>query len=332
MFKRTDFVGPRCFSGILCIGLIAGGLSPATANAQAYPTKPITVVVPYPPGSTSDTLMRMLGPKLTEALGQTVIIENRSGASTGIGSKHVASSTPDGYTVLIQAPNVVTNEYVFDKLDWNRKDFKPVSLLVRWSNLLVAGPAASVKGFNDMVAGGKVNSGSFTYGTPGIGSLSHLAIEMLKRHAGLPMDHITYNGPAPMMNDLLGGHIQYGVTNPANLMPLTLDNKSNVTSMVVLSSKRDPTIPDIPSLADFGINGIDSNGWLGILVPANTPDAIVERLNAAFVKALNDADIQKRIKPMYLESVGGTSKEFATYLDSESKKWGEAVQSAGLKR
>src|SRR5690606_13753464 len=130
MFKRNKLSGASGYLGILCMGLIVGGLSPASANAQSYPTKPITVVVPYPPGSTSDTLMRLLGPKLSESLGQSVIIENRSGASTGIGSKHVAGAAPDGYTVLIQAPNIVTNEFVFDKLDWNRSDFKPVTLLV----------------------------------------------------------------------------------------------------------------------------------------------------------------------------------------------------------
>ncbi len=331
MFKRNHYSVAKSIVSGLCMAFMASVLGSGLAVAQEYPVKPITVIVPYPPGSTTDSLMRMLSPKLTERLGQPIIVENRSGASTSIGSSHVAHAAADGYTILIQAPNIVTNEYMFDNLDWKYSDFKPVTLLVRWSNILVAGPAAPTKDFSDMVAAGKNGSSTFTYGTPGIGSLSHLAIEMLNRDAGLSMAHITYNGPAPMTTDLLGGHIKYGVTNPANLMPLVLDKKNQVTPLVVLSSRRDPTIPNIPSLADFGIDGIDSNGWLGIVVPVQTPDAIVERLNSAFVGALSDDGIQKRVKSLYLESIGSTPESFAEYLDSESRKWGEAIKAANIR-
>jgi tripartite-type tricarboxylate transporter receptor subunit TctC len=331
MFKRYKFDAVRSTISFLCLLFIANWLNPGLAVAQPYPNKPITVVVPYPPGSTTDSLMRMLGPKLAEKLGQTVIIDNRSGASTSIGTSHVAKAAPDGYTVLIQAPNLVTNEYMFDNLDWKYGDFKPVTLLVKWSNLLVAGPDASVKDFRAMVASGEKDSSSFTYGTPGIGSLSHLAIEMLNRHAGIAMAHITYNGPAPMMTDLIGGHIKYGVTNPANLMPLVQDKKSRVTPLVVLSSQRDKTIPDVPSLADFGIDGIDSNGWLGIVVPERTSDEIVARLNAAFVETLNEEDIQKQVRKIYLEPIGSTPESFAEYLDSESRKWGAAIKAVRIR-
>ena len=306
-------------------------LPTGSALAQDYPARAVTLVVPYPPGSATDVVARLLQPKLALALKQNVIVENRGGASTNIGTEFVSRATPDGYTVLIQAPNIATNEFVFSSLRWKREDFAPVSLLVRWSNVLLAGPSAEVRDLKQLLAGGKVASAGYNYGSPGPGSLSHLAMEMLQSRNDLAMQHVTFTGPAPMITSLLGGHIQYGATNPANFMSIVKDGKTKLSPMAVLGSQRDATIPDVPALSEFGITGVESYGWLGALVPALTPPAVITKLNVELIKALHLPEIQERLKANYLEPTGSTPEEFARFILSENRKWGEATKAVGIK-
>lgn len=306
-------------------------LATGSALAQDYPARAVTLVVPYPPGSATDVVARLLQPKLALALKQNVIVENRGGASTNIGTEFVSRATPDGYTVLIQAPNIATNEFVFSSLRWKREDFAPVSLLVRWSNVLLAGPSAEVRDLKQLLAGGKVASAGYNYGSPGPGSLSHLAMEMLQSRNDLAMQHVTFTGPAPMITSLLGGHIQYGATNPANFMSIVKDGKTKLSPMAVLGSQRDATIPDVPALSEFGITGVESYGWLGALVPALTPPAVITKLNVELIKALHLPEIQERLKANYLEPTGSTPEEFARFILSENRKWGEATKAVGIK-
>jgi tripartite-type tricarboxylate transporter receptor subunit TctC len=329
--RITSFALRRC-SGLLIAAFTLLALMPVSRlAAQDFPSRQLTLVVPYPPGSTSDMVARLLATKLSESMKHNVIVENRGGASTNIGTEYVSRAAPDGYTVLLQAPNIATNEFSFSKLSWKRDDFAPVSLLLRWSNVLVAGPGAEMRDFRQLMAASKEASASFNYGTPGVGSLSHLAIEMLKARTGLSMLHVSYTGTAPMITSLIGQHIHYAATNPANFMSHVLGAKHKVTPMVVLGSQRDPSIPDVPSLAEFGVNGIESYGWLGALVPAKTPPAVIEKLNAELLKALALPDVQKQLKASYLEPRGSTPEEFARFLVSENKKWGDAIRAAGIK-
>jgi tripartite-type tricarboxylate transporter receptor subunit TctC len=304
------------------------GLMSCVAQAQDYPSRTVTLVVPYPPGSAIDIVARLFQPRLSAAFKQTVIVENRAGASTNIGTEHVARSAPDGYTVLMQAPNIATNEFAFRNMRWKREDFAPVGTLVRWSNVLVAGPGAQLRDFRQLIAA--KDTASLNYGSPGTGSLSHLAVEMLKARTGLAMEHVIYSGPAPMMTSVLGGQIQYGVTNPANFMSYVKDPARNLVPMVVMGTTRDTTIPDVPSLADFGITGIESYGWLGVLVPAKTPPAIVARLNAEFMAVLHDPQITAKLKSEYLEPFGSSPEEFGRFMVTENKKWGDASRAAGI--
>jgi tripartite-type tricarboxylate transporter receptor subunit TctC len=306
-------------------------LTVGSALAQDYPARAVTLVVPYPPGSATDIVARLLQPKLSQALKQNVIVENRGGASTNIGTEFVSRAAPDGYTVLIQAPNIVTNEFAFSSLRWKREDFAPVAQLVRWSNVLLAGPSATARDMKQLLASTKATSAGYNYGSPGPGSLSHLAVEMLKNRSDIGMQHVTFTGPAPMITSLLGGHIQYGATNPANFMAHVREGKHKLTPIVVLGSQRDTTIPDVPALSEFGITGIESYGWLGALVPARTPPAIINRLNNELIKALNSPEIQEKLKANYLEPAGGTPEEFARFMLSENRKWGEATKAAGIK-
>ena len=308
---------------------LATAMLSLAAQAQEYPGKPVSLIVPYPPGSATDLVARLIQPRLSEVLHQPVVVENRGGASTTIGTEYVAKATPDGYTVLIQAPNIATNQFAFSSLRWRREDFAPVGTLVRWSNVLVAGPSANLRDWKQLVANSK--SASLNYGSPGPGSLSHLAVEMLKGRTGLEMTHVTYTGPGPMIISLLGGHIQYGATNPANFMAHVREGKYKLTALAVLGSQRDSTIPDVPALSEFGITGIESYGWLGVLVPAKTPPAVISRLNTEFMKIINSPDLRDKLKANYLEHFPGTPEEFGRFLTSESRKWGDASKAAGIK-
>ena len=321
-FRVASAWAAAFFAGLACLAALP-------AQAQAFPSRPITLVVPYPPGSATDYVARLFQPRLAEAFKQPVVVENRGGASTNIGTEYVARAAPDGYTVLIQVPNIVTNEFIFSSMRWKRDDFAPVGMLVRWSNVIVAGPSAPHTDLKQLLA--STNTSTLNYGSPGPGSLSNLAVEMLKGKTGLAMQHVTYTGTAPMINSLLGGSIQYGATNPANFMSFVRDPKHKVVPLVVLGSQRDSTIPDVPSLADFGIQGIESYGWAGLLVPARTPPVVIARLNAEFTKVLRSPEIGEKLKANYLEPFPGTPDEFGRFLTAEHRKWGDAIKAAGIK-
>ena len=305
----------------------AAALPCRLAYADGFPSKPVTIVVPYPPAGAADLLARLLQPRLAAMFQQPVIVENKGGASTNIGTEFVARAAPDGHTILLQAPNIATNEFAFARLRWKRSDFAPVGRLVRWSNVLVAGPSAPTRDLRQLLAKGSA-SADMNYGTPGVGSLSHLAIEMLKARTGLALQHITFSGPAPMLTALVGGHIQYGVTNPAALMPHIKSGR--VQPIAVLSTLKDATIPDVPSLADFGIGGIDSNGWLAALVPAKTPASAIAALNAALLKELQAPEVTAGLRANYLESAASTPSELERFIASENAKWEEAFKIAGI--
>ncbi|QYY33662.1 tripartite tricarboxylate transporter substrate binding protein (plasmid) [Cupriavidus pinatubonensis] len=308
-------------AGLSC--LVSPGL-----HAQEFPSRRIILVVPYPPANAADYVARLIQPRLAAALNQTVVVENRPGASTNIGTAYVAHAVPDGHTLLFQVPNIATNEFMFKRTGWKRDDFVPVGALVRWSNVLVAGPSAPHTDFKQLL--NAKNTSSLNYGSPGVGSLSNLAVEMLKGKSGLQIQHVIYSGTAPMMNDLLGGNIQYGATNPANFMSYVGDSKRKIKPLVVLGAERDTTIPNVPALSEFGISGIESSGWLGVLAPAKTPPATVARLNAEFKKILQSPDVIKQLKDNYLQPFPSTPEEFASLIAAENKKWGAAIKAANI--
>lgn len=304
-------------------------LMPFSAPAQDYPANPIRIIVPYSPGGGTDTVARLIAPKLSEAFRQPVIVDNRAGASTNIGTELVAKSAPDGYTLLLQAPNLATNEAMFSKIGWSARDFAGVIHLVRYSNVLVASSAANVTDFRDLVAQSKANPRLFSYGTPGVGSLSHLSTELLKTRSGLAIEHIGYKGSGPLNTDLLGGHVPLATDNLNSQLNNIRGGK--VKPIVVLSSRRDPAAPQVPSLSDYGISEFEGGGWYGIAVPARTPAPIVARLNAEIGKILQMTDVRERIQAMGLEIVGGTPEDFSRHMASEARKWAEVIRSAGIK-
>lgn len=327
--SRNDKIDAPRRTRLLAGLMLAVALAPISGYAQTYPSKLVRIVVPYAAGGGTDTVARLIGPRLSEALGQPVIIENRPGASTNIASEQVAKSPPDGYTLLLQAPNLATNEALFSGIGWSPRDFVGVIQLVRYSNVLVAGPSTKLAGFKDLLAQSKSDPKAFSYGTPGAGSLSHLSTELLKVRTGLNAQHISYKGSAPIMNDLLGGHLPIATDNLNSQLPNIRSGK--VKPIVVLSSRRDPAAPEIPSLGDMGVNDVEGGGWYGIVAPASTPAPVVARLNAEIQKILEVPSVRERITTMGLEVVGGPSDEFTRHIAAETRKWSEVIRKANIK-
>jgi tripartite-type tricarboxylate transporter receptor subunit TctC len=316
----TGFIARLLLAAMLCV---------TSAAAQDYPNKPIRIVVPYSPGGGTDTVARLMAQRLSAAFGQSVVVENKAGASANIGTEFVARAPADGYTILVTAPNFTTSEALFEKLAWKFDDFTPVIHLVRYSNVLVAAPGANLTSVERMIAQLKSAPRSLSYGTAGAGSNSHLAMELLKQRAGIQSDHVAYKGSGPLKTDLLGGHVPLGVDGLAGMSDLIRTDK--LKALAVLAPKRSALAPDIPSLGDMGIHDVDGNGWYGALVPAGTPPAVVARLHAAFAAALQAPEVRERFNTLGVEAVGGPSDEFRGYLLGERSKWAAVAKSANIK-
>ena len=309
--------------------ILVAMLSVTAAAAQDYPSKPIRIVVPYSPGGGTDTVARLMAVRLSAAFGQSVVVENKPGASANIGAEFVARAPADGYTVLVTAPNFTTSEALYDKLTWRFDDFIPVIHLVRYANVLVAAPDSQLATVAQMIARAKASPASLTYGSAGTGSNSHLAMELLKQRVGINIEHVPYKGSGPLKTDLLGNHLPLGVDGLGGLVDLIKSGK--VKALAVLAPKRTPLAPDVPSLGDLGINDVDGNGWYGALVPAGTPPAVVSRLHAVFAAALQAPEMRERLTAMGVEPVGGSSEEFRSYLLGERKKWAGVISTAKIK-
>jgi tripartite-type tricarboxylate transporter receptor subunit TctC len=312
-------------SGLMAVMALSG----INATAQEFPNKPIRIVVPYSPGGGTDAVARMMAQRLSITLGQSVVVENKPGASANIGSEFVARAPADGYTILVTAPNFTTSEALYDKLSWRFDDFIPVIHLVRYANVLVSSPDSKMATVPDMIARAKAAPGMMTYGSAGTGSNSHLAMELLKQRVGINPEHVPYKGSGPLKTDLLGNHLLLGVDGLGGMVELIKNGQ--VKALAVLAPKRTPLWPDVPSLGDFGINDVDGNGWYGALLPAGTPPAVVAKLHSAFAAALAMPEMRERLTAMGVEPVGGSSESFRNYLLGERRKWADVINTAKIK-
>ena len=315
----------------IAITLALCGIAAAMpAQAQPYPTKPIRMIVGYPPGGGTDIVGRMVAQKLSEAFGQTVVIDNRGGAAGSIGTELAAKSVPDGYTILMGnvAPNAI-NVSLYAKLGYDPvKDFEPVSLVASTPNILVVHPSVAVKTVPDLVALAKAKPGTLNYPSAGIGSSSHLAGELFDNLAGVKMVHVPYKGGGPAMTDLLGGQVQLMFATMPAAMPHVRSGK--VRAIAVTSAKRSQAMPELPTIGET-LKGYDASTWYGVLAPAKTPRAIVNQLHAEIVKLLKVAETHDRLLAQGFEPVGGTPAEFAAYIKSEMAKWAKVIKAAGIK-
>jgi len=314
-------------------GLLAASLALAhatMATAQGYPTRTIRLIAHSSPGGTSDILGRLVAQKLTEALGQQVVVENRAGASGIIGVEVAAKSAPDGYTLLITQTSIAINPSMFAKLPYNAlRDFAPITQLVAAPNLLMVHPsvpATSVKGF---IALAKAKPGSLVNGSPGQGTSPHLSAELFKIMAGIRLDHVQYKGAGMAIVSLLAGEIPVMFTTPPTAMPYI--KAGRLRPLGATTTTRIEALPDVPTIAEAGVPGYESVQWFGMLVPAGTPRAIVERLHQEIVRGLRAPDLKERLTSLGLNAVGSTPEQFASYIKSETEKWAKVIKSMGIK-
>ena len=310
--------------------LVAGMAAAPGVQAQAYPAKAIRLVVAFPPGGGIDTVTRLLGPRLTEALGQQMVVENRVGASGNIGTDLVAKSAPDGYTVLMAYASHASNAALFDKLPYDTvRDFQGVSQIGAVPHLILVNPSLPVKTVPELVRLAKARPGDITYSSPGNGTPLHLAAELLKVSAGIDLRHVPYKGASPAMVSTMSGETQLTITTTVVATPLA--KAGRLRAIAVASEKRVATFPGLPTVAESGIKGTESNSWYGMLVPAATPRPIVDRLNAALLKALASPEIKKSFAEQSVESIGSKPEEFDRVIRDEIAKWSRVVKLSGAK-
>ena len=313
-------------AGLGVLVLLAGG---GAAQPSGFPSKPVTVIVPAPPGGTADISMRIIAHKLNENLGQQIVVDNRPGAGGIIASQLALKATPDGYTVLMNYTSHAINPSLYKKLPYDTaKDFTPVTLLGITPLVLVVHPSVPAKTVAEFIAYAKANPGKLNYGSAAIGGASHLGGELLKIRAGIDIVHVPYKGGAAAAADLMSGQIQMLMDSLLPLQPHIKAGK--MRPLGVTSVKRTEISPDLPSIAET-LPGFESSAWFGIVVPAATPRDVVNKLNAEFVKVLRTPETREKLTQQGFEKVGNTPDEYAAFLKSETSKWSDVVRIAGVK-
>ena len=310
----------------------AGALSlaPLAAQAQAaYPSKPITIIVPFSAGGTTDILARVVGQFMSNDLGQPVVIDNRAGAGGNIGGQAAARATPDGYTIFMGTVGThAINQSLYKKMPFDPiKDFAPLSRVAMVPNLLVANPSQPYKNVKELIAYAKANPGKINFGSSGAGSSIHLSGELFKQMAGVDMQHVPYRGSAPAVSDLLGGQINLMFDNMPSAIPHVKGGK--LRPLAVTTAKRSPALPDVPTIAESGVPGYEATSWFGLLAPAGTPAPVIAKLNASILKALANPEVKKKLAEQGAEAAGEKPEQFAAFIAAETAKWGKVVKESG---
>jgi tripartite-type tricarboxylate transporter receptor subunit TctC len=303
---------------------------PASVAAQAYPTKPIRVIAPFPPGGTSDTIARILGQKLTEAWKQQAIVENRAGVAGSLGSAVAAKAPPDGYTLLVgNVGPVAINHNAYKNVGYDPlKDFTPITLSVTAPQIVVVHPSVPAKTFKEFTALVKKNKGKINYGSSGPGSISHLAGELYKQMTATDMLHIPFKGSALITTALLSGEIDVVFSDMAVVLPHVQSGK--LRALAVTGPKPTPLVPDLPTVAASGVPGFVLTSWWGVLGPAGMPQPIVTRLNTELVRILKTEDVKKRFAVLGVDAANSTPEEFASLIRSEITKYAKLLKDVGI--
>jgi tripartite-type tricarboxylate transporter receptor subunit TctC len=312
------------------ISTAALGLAVAPVQAaDKFPSKPITIIVPFSAGGTTDILARIVGVKLGEVTGQTVIIDNRPGAGGNIGSALVARAKPDGYTLLMGTVGThAINQTLYPKLNFDPiKDFAPLTRVANLPNLLVVHPSVPVKNVQELISYAKANPGKLNFGSSGNGSSIHLSGELFKNMTGIDMQHVPYKGSAPAVTDLLGGQISMMFDN----MPSAIQHvkSGKLRPLAVTTAKRSPALPNVPTIEEAGVKGYEATSWFGLLAPDGTPPAVVNKLNADLVKILAMPDVKKQMAEQGAEPYSETPAAFAGFIKAETAKWAKVVKASG---
>jgi tripartite-type tricarboxylate transporter receptor subunit TctC len=320
----------RTLAALAGIAALAGA-APVAAQAPAYPTKPIRLVVPFPPGGATDILARAVAQKLAETWGQSVVVDNRPGAGGNIGSELVARAAPDGYTLEMGTVGThAINSSLYAKMPYDHvKDFAPVILVAAVPNVLVVNPAVPANSVQELIAYAKANPGKLNFASSGNGTSIHLSGELFKVMAGVQMTHVPYKGSAPALQDLLGGQVQLMFDNLPPSLPQIKAGK--LRALGVTTAARSPALPDVPTIAESGLPGFESSSWFGVLAPAGTSLAIIAKLNAEIGRWLASPEAKEKLVAIGANGAGGTPEDFAKHIAAETAKWAKVVKESGAK-
>ncbi|RZL94269.1 MAG: tripartite tricarboxylate transporter substrate binding protein [Variovorax sp.] len=315
----------------LAIAVAGASLLIANAFAQDYPNKPIRLIVPFPPGGGNDVIARVVSQKLTERLGQSVVVDNKGGGNGILGLQMLMAAPPDGYTIGVGAAGpMAVNPSLYEKLPYDPvKDFAPITNMVNFPLLLVTHPSFSPKTMQALVAYAKEKPGQVFYASPGSGNSGHLAGELLNAMANVKTVHVPYKGQGPAVSDLLGGQVQMLYSSIPSVIGYVQQGKLN--AIAIGSAKRLSSLPNVPTIAESGVPGYEAYSWVGMIAPANTPKDIVARLNREIVQILKEKDVEEKLVAQGAVPVGDTPEHFAEYIKAEIKKWGVVVKSAHIK-
>jgi tripartite-type tricarboxylate transporter receptor subunit TctC len=310
---------------VLAVTLLAPGL----AQAQEWPTKPVTLIVPFAPGGTTDIVGRILAQQLAMRLGQNVIVENIGGAGGTLGATNASRAAPDGYTIFMATVAHTMAPGIYKKLAYNfEQDFDPITVVATVPNILIVNPSVPAKNVVDFIAYLKANPGKVSYGSAGIGSTEHMSAELFRAISGTDIVHVPYRGGAPMLTDLVAGNIQMSIETSGAATPLI--QAGSVRALAVSPAKRSALFPDLPTLAEAGLKGYDVSTWYGFLVPKGTPEPIKNKLYAETAAILKDPAIVKRLSDFGAEPGGLPPQQFAAFIHTETEKWVGLAKQAGI--
>jgi tripartite-type tricarboxylate transporter receptor subunit TctC len=298
---------------------------------QAYPTRPIHIVVPSSPGAgVTDIMARLVGQHLSARIGQQIVVDNRPGASGIIGAEFVSRAAPDGYTLLIANVSLIVNPFLYPKMPYDPlKDFIPVTNLNSAPLMLVVHPSVPAKSLTELIAYAKSHPGRLNYGSGGLGSTPYLAAELFKSLAGIDVVHVPYKGGGPALSDLVGGQLSFMIENMPGTMPYVRAN--NLRALAITSPQRSELAPELPTMAEAGVPGYEISGWNGLFAVKGTPPEIVARLHSDVAKILRTAEVRQELAALGAEPVGDTPEEFAAFLKADVARWGKIIQEKGIR-
>lgn len=317
-------------TAVLALTALALVVAQTSSGFAEYPERPIRLLLPFPAGGAVDIVARVMAAQMADDLGKPIVIENKSGAGGIVATDAVAKSAPDGYTILLTTPNHTINAALQPKLPYDtEKDLVPISVIATVPEVLVSNPKAPFKTFQEFVAYAKQNPGKLNYASAGVGTLPHLTMELLLQRVGVKVTHVPYRGAAPAMTDLLGNVVQLKLDTYATSHPQVVAGRLRMLG--IASSHRSKLMPDVPTIAEMGLPGYEGNLWIGMMAPAGTPQAVIDKLAAAGVKAAHAPKVVERLQHDGVEPVGGTPAEMGALIAREIPQWRDLAKAANIK-
>jgi tripartite-type tricarboxylate transporter receptor subunit TctC len=321
---------PRMRAACALIAAAIAVASAVPANAQGYPNKPIRMIVAVPPGGPADTLARLVGPRLAEALGHSVVIDNRPGANGNIAYEMVARAAPDGYTITAVAAGVAINPSLYRDVKFDPlKDFAPITQGIAVPNILIVHPAVAAASVKDLIALAKARSGQLAFASAGNGTSGHLALEQFRLMSGMQVIHVPYKGGGPALSEVIAGQVHALFSIALSAIPQVRAGK--VRALAITSAQRSALAPELPTIAESGFPGFEVVGWFGWLAPAKTPTVIVDRLHGEIVRILQRPEMQERLLGLGADPVGSSPQAFAAFIKSEHAKWARVIREANIR-